>query len=99
MPVLAVSWILANIEKRLHKVTPTWLDNLTTPLLSIMVTAFITFLFVGPVLRGAGNILADGITWLYITLGPIGGGLIGLVYAPITLTGMHHLSYRSKHSY
>ncbi|WP_075876983.1 sucrose-specific PTS transporter subunit IIBC [Merdibacter massiliensis] len=90
LPVLAVSWILANIEKRLHKVTPTWLDNLTTPLLSIMVTAFITFLFVGPVLRGAGNILADGITWLYNTLGPIGGGLFGLVYAPITLTGMHH---------
>ncbi len=90
LPVLAVSWILANIEKRLHKVTPTWLDNLTTPLLSIMVTAFITFLLVGPVLRGAGNILADGITWLYNTLGPIGGGLFGLVYAPITLTGMHH---------
>ena len=90
LPVLAVSWILANLEKRLHKVTPTWLDNLTTPLLSIMVTAFITFLFVGPVLRGAGNILADGITWLYNTLGPIGGGLFGLVYAPITLTGMHH---------
>ncbi|MEI3147900.1 MAG: glucose PTS transporter subunit IIA [Merdibacter sp.] len=90
LPVLAVSWILANIEKRLHKVTPTWLDNLTTPLLSIMISAFITFLFVGPIMRGAGNLLADGITWLYNTLGPIGGGLFGLVYAPITLTGMHH---------
>ena len=51
LPVLAVSWILANIEKRLHKVTPTWLDNLTTPLLSIMISAFITFLFVGPIMR------------------------------------------------
>ena len=90
LPVLAVSWILANIEKRLHKVTPTWLDNLTTPLLSIMISAFITFLFVGPIMRGAGNLLADGITWLYNTLGPIGGGLFGLSYAPITLTGMHH---------
>ncbi len=90
LPVLAVSWILANIEKRLHKVTPTWLDNLTTPLLSIMISAFITFLFVGPILRGVGDLLADGITWLYNTLGPIGGGLFGLGYAPITLTGMHH---------
>ncbi len=90
LPVLAVSWILANIEKRLHKVTPTWLDNLTTPLLSIMLSSFITFLLVGPFLRGAGNVMADGITWLYNTLGPIGGGLFGLVYAPITLTGMHH---------
>lgn len=90
LPILAVSWILATIEKRLHKVTPSWLDNLTTPLISILVTAFLTFAGVGPVLREAGNLLADGITWIYNTLGFIGGGIFGLFYAPITLTGMHH---------
>lgn len=90
LPVLGVSWILANIEKRLHRVTPTWLDNLTTPMLSILVTGFITFIFVGPVLRQAGIYLADGISWMYNTLGFIGGGLFGFFYAPIVLTGMHH---------
>ena len=90
LPVLAVAFILATIEKKLHKVTPTWLDHLTTPLISIMVTSFLTFIFVGPVLREAGNLLADGITWVYNTLGFVGGGLFGLAYAPICLTGMHH---------
>lgn len=90
LPILAVSWILAAIEKKLHKITPSWLDNLTTPLISILVTAFLTFAGVGPVLREAGNLLADGITWIYNTLGFIGGGIFGLFYAPITLTGMHH---------
>lgn len=90
LPVLAVAFILATIEKKLHKVTPTWLDNLTTPLISIMVTSFLTFIFVGPVLREAGNLLADGITWVYNALGFVGGGLFGLAYAPICLTGMHH---------
>ena len=90
LPVLAVSWILANIEKRLHKVTPSWLDNLTTPLLSILVTSFLTFICVGPALREAGNLLASGITWLYNTLGPVGGAFFGFAYAPITMTGMHH---------
>ena len=90
LPVLAVAWILATIEKRLHKVTPTWLDNLTTPLLSILITSFMTFIFVGPILRQAGNLLAAGITWTYNTLGPVGGALFGFVYAPITMTGMHH---------
>lgn len=90
LPVLAVSWILASIEKRLHKVTPTWLDNLTTPMVSILVTSFLTFIAVGPVLREAGNLLAAGITWMYNTLGFVGGGIFGLAYAPITLTGMHH---------
>ena len=89
LPVLAVSWILANIEKRLHKVTPTWLDNLSTPLLSILITSFLTFICVGPVLREAGNLLAAGITWLYNTLGPVGGAIFGFAYAPITMTGMH----------
>ncbi len=55
-----------------------------------MVTSFLTFIFVGPVLREAGNLLADGITWVYNTLGFVGGGLFGLAYAPICLTGMHH---------
>ena len=90
LPVLAVAFILATIDKKLHKVTPTWLDNLTTPLISILVTSFLTFICVGPVLREAGNLLAAGITWLYNTLGPIGGGIFGLAYAPICLTGMHH---------
>lgn len=90
LPVLAVSRILANIEKRLHKITPSWLDNLSTPLISILVTAALTFLFVGPIMREAGDLLAYGLSWLYSTLGFLGGAIFGLLYAPITITGMHH---------
>ena len=90
LPVLGVSWILANIEKRLHKITPIWLDNLTTPLFSTMITGFITFIIVGPVLREAGILLSDGISWMYNSLGLFGGAIFGLFYAPICLTGMHH---------
>ena len=32
-----IFFILSVIEKRLHKVTPSWLDNLTTPLISILI--------------------------------------------------------------
>lgn len=90
LPVLAVSWILATIEKSLHKHTPSWLDNLTTPLISIIVTGFLTFIVVGPVMRIAGNVLADGISWLYNSLGFVGGGIFGFLYAPIVITGLHH---------
>lgn len=90
LPVLAVAWILAKIETFLHKKTPTWLDNLTTPLLATLVTGFITFAFVGPLLRTAGDLLTQGITTMYNSLGLLGGALFGLFYAPITMTGMHH---------
>ncbi len=90
LPVLVMSFFLAKLETRLHKITPSWLDNLTTPLISILLCGFVTFLAVGPVMRTAGNLLAYGISWLYHSLGFIGGGLFGLFYAPIVLTGMHH---------
>lgn len=90
LPVLMVSWILANIEKRLHKITPSWLDNLSTPLLSILITSVLTFLFVGPAMRTLGDWIAYGLSWIYSSLGFIGGAIFGLLYAPITITGMHH---------
>lgn len=90
LPVLAVSWILAKIENFLHDKTPIWLDNLTTPLLATLVTGFITFILVGPIMRSAGDMLTNAITFIYTKLGFVGGAIFGLLYAPITLTGMHH---------
>lgn len=89
LPILFVSWLIAKLETKLHKITPSWLDNLTTPLLSVLITGFITFLAVGPVLREAGNVLADGLQWIYFSLGPVGGAIFGFLYAPIVITGMH----------
>ena len=85
-----MSFVLAVIEKKLRKVTPIYLDNLTTPLLSIFITAFLTFAVTGPILREVGNYLTYGLSWLYNTLGFIGAGIFGGVYAPIVITGMHH---------
>ena len=62
--MLVAAYILATIEKWLRKVILQY-DNLLTPLLSILVTAFLTFLFVGPLTRQLGYWLSDGLTWLY----------------------------------
>lgn len=90
LPMLVASYILAQSEKGLRRVVPTVLDNLLTPLFAILFTAFMTFLFVGPITRTAGYWLSDGLTWLYDAGGAIGGLIFGLVYAPIVITGMHH---------
>lgn len=90
LPMLAASYILAKLERGLRKVIPTVLDNLLTPLISIFVTDFVTFLFVGPITRTLGYWLSDGLTWLYDFGGAIGGLIFGFFYAPIVITGMHH---------
>lgn len=90
LPVLAASYILAKTETYLRKVIPSALDNLLTPLISIFVTGILTFTLVGPLTRSAGNLLTDGIVWLYDATGAVGGIIFGLLYAPIVITGMHH---------
>ena len=90
LPVLAASFILAKVELALRKVIPSALDNLLTPLLTLFITGILTFTLVGPITRSAGNLLSDGMIWLYDTTGFIGGALFGLLYAPIVITGMHH---------
>ena len=89
-PVLAAVYILAKIEKGLRKIIPSVLDNLLTPLFAVFITGILTFVFVGPVMRGFGNVLTGSIMFLYNTLGPIGGAVFGGLYAPIAVTGMHH---------
>lgn len=89
LPILAASWIVAKIEnfgrKHIRNVM-----NLYVPFLSLVIASFITFLVIGPVLRSAGFLLTDGLVWLYDTTGMIGGALMGAIYAPLVVTGMHH---------
>lgn len=90
LPILVSSYILAKLESWLHKKVPEALDTLVTPMLSILLTAFITFLIVGGIMRTTGDFVTQGILWARDTLGIFGGALFGFFYAPITLTGMHH---------
>lgn len=89
LPVLAVAYILATIEKFLHKKIPTVLDFTFTPMLAIIVTGFLTFIVVGPIMRGVGDGLTTGLVWLYNTAGPLGLAVLGLFYSPIVITGLH----------
>ena len=90
LPVLASSFVLAKTEKTLHRIVPSVLDNLLTPLFTVFITGLLTFVAIGPVMRIAGNGITAGLVGLINTLGPIGGAIFGFFYAPIVITGMHH---------
>ncbi|MGB2079028.1 MAG: sucrose-specific PTS transporter subunit IIBC, partial [Vibrio sp.] len=90
LPVLVATFILAKVEQGLRKIIPSVLDNLLTPMLAIFITGLITFTLVGPFTRDLGFLLGDGLTWIYDSAGFIGGALLGLIYAPFVITGMHH---------
>lgn len=89
LPVLVVAWILATLEKFFHKHINSAFDFTFTPMLAIIITGFLTFTFVGPLMRGVSDGLSFGLTWLYNTSGPIGTAIFGFFYAPIVITGLH----------
>lgn len=89
LPVLAVAWILATLEKFFHKHLKGTADFLITPLLTLLITGFITFIAVGPALRWVGDMLAEGLANGYEAGGVFAGLLFGLVYSPIVITGLH----------
>ncbi|MGX7150063.1 sucrose-specific PTS transporter subunit IIBC [Enterococcus ureasiticus] len=89
LPVLAVSWILASLEKFFHKRIPNAFDFTFTPMLAIIITGFLTFIVVGPMMRIVSDGLTNGLVWLYDTTGALGLGVFGLFYSPIVITGLH----------
>jgi PTS system sucrose-specific IIC component len=58
-------------------------------MLAIIITGFLTFTIVGPVLRTVSDGLTSGLVWLYSTTGWIGMGIFGLFYSAIVITGLH----------
>ena len=89
IPVLVAVWVLSILEKFFHKHLPTAVDFTFTPLLSVIITGFLTFVAIGPVMREVSNLITDAIVWLYNTTGAFGMGVFGACYSPIVLTGLH----------
>lgn len=89
IPVICVAWIMSAIEKWLHKKLSGTTDFLLSPLITLLLTGFLTFVVVGPITRELSNWITEGLAWTYNTLGPVGGALFGLVYSPIVVTGLH----------
>ncbi|WP_041761746.1 sucrose-specific PTS transporter subunit IIBC [Leuconostoc citreum] len=89
LPIIGVAFILANLEKFFHKHLKGAIDFTFTPMLSILITGFVTFIVVGPILRIVSNGITDGLTWLVTTFGFIGYAIFGSFYSAIVITGLH----------
>ena len=89
IPIICVAFIMSVIEKWLHKRLSGTTDFLLTPLITMLVTGFLTFVAVGPLTRQLSMWITDGLNWTFKTLDVIGGLVFGLFYSPIVVTGLH----------
>ena len=91
IPVVIAVLILSVIEKWLHKRVPEMFDLFVTPLVSVLVTGFLTMTLIGPVFSQIESWVLDGAQWLISVPFGVGSFLMGAAYAPTVVAGVHHM--------
>lgn len=91
IPVVIAVWFMSMLEKKLHKIVPEIIDLFVTPLVTVLVTGYLTLTIFGPVFSWIENGVLGGVQYLITLPLGIGSALAGAVYAPTVVAGVHHM--------
>lgn len=91
IPVILSVWLMSAIEKRLHKKVPEMLDLFVTPLCSVLVAGFFSMTVIGPIFAQLESWVLSGAQALIAIPFGIGAFIMGGVYAPTVVAGVHHM--------
>ncbi|SEG01051.1 PTS system, sucrose-specific IIC component [Eubacterium ruminantium] len=89
IPVIIAVWLMCKLEKWLHKHTPEMLDLFIVPLVTVFVTALITFIVIGPIFAQLENWVLDGAKVL--VKNAFGAMIMGALYPFTVVMGLHHM--------
>ena len=91
IPVILAVLLMSTVEKWLHKHVPEMIDLFVTPLCTVLITAFATFVVIGPIFSILENWVLQGAEWLVTSTGGIGALLMGALYPWTVVMGLHHM--------
>ena len=90
---LMAAFVLVWLEKFFTKVTPEVVRMIVVPFMSLVPAVFIAHLVVGPIGWTIGNAIADAVNWgLSSNFRVLFAALFGALYAPLVMTGLHHMT-------
>ncbi|MFE6076826.1 beta-glucoside-specific PTS transporter subunit IIABC [Paenibacillus sp. NPDC057886] len=89
IPIIIASYLAANFEKWLAKISPSSIKMFFVPLITLSVITPVVFMAVGPVATLISDYLAKGAMWVY-GLSPIIAGLIlAGIWQTVIIFGLH----------
>jgi PTS system sucrose-specific IIC component len=88
--VLAV-WILAWIEKKLHKIIPNSIDLIVTSFLSVLITGLLTIFLIMPFAGFVASYLLIAVNWILAVGGALSGFALGGIWLVMVMLGLHHI--------
>lgn len=93
IPAIMAGFVLVYLEKFFRKITPEYLSMIIVPLFSLVPTVIISHVIIGPIGWQIGSWISNAVyTGLNSSFNWLFAGLFGLLYAPVVVTGLHHMS-------
>ncbi|WP_211745655.1 PTS transporter subunit EIIC [Paenibacillus sp. Marseille-Q4541] len=90
IPVLLTVWIMSYIERFIDRIVPNMLKIILNPTLTLLISAPLALIVIGPLGNFAGQGLASLIEILQGNLGFVMVALLAAAFPFIVMTGMHH---------
>ncbi len=91
IPVIIAVWFMCFLEKRLHKIVPEMIDLFVTPLVTVLVTGYLTLAVFGPIFSTLEEWILVGIQWIITIPFGIGAAIAGAIYPLTVVAGVHHM--------
>lgn len=93
IPAILAAFILVYLEKFWRRITPDYISMIIVPLFSLLPAVILAHAIVGPIGWAIGSFIADVVyTGLTSSFGWIFAGIFGFFYAPLVITGLHHMT-------
>lgn len=90
---MMAGFVLVYLEKFFRKITPSVISMIVVPFCSLVPAIIIAHTIVGPIGWTIGNAIADIVYGgLTSSFGVLFAAVFGLIYAPIVMTGLHHMT-------
>ena len=93
LPAIMAAFVLVYLEKFFRKITPQVISMVVVPFCSLVLAVMAAHFVVGPVGWKIGSVISSvvyaGITGSFKV---VLGAIFGFVYAPLVITGLHHMS-------
>ena len=90
---IMAGFVLVYLEKFFRKICPQVISMIVVPFCSLLPAVIIAHTVVGPIGWKIGNFIADVVySGLTSSFGVLFAGVFGLLYAPIVMTGLHHMT-------
>ncbi len=93
IPAILAGFVLVYLEKFFRKISPASISMIIVPLFSLIPAVLIAHTILGPIGWKIGDAISKVVyTGLTSTLNWLFAGIFGFVYAPLVITGLHHMT-------